>query len=163
MNATQVDLYKEIMGSYPTGVTIITTMDEDGNPSGLTVNSFASVSLDPLLVLWCIDKKSSSFDAFRKAPGFAVHILSHEQQNECWAFAGKELDRFSKCNWQLSNQNLPVIQNSLGVLECETFQQIDAGDHIIFIGEVVEIDKQNKEPMLYFRRNVGAIPAGWPS
>lgn len=163
MNTEQVAVYKEIMGSYPTGVTIITTIDQEGNPCGLTVNSFASVSLDPLLVLWCIDNRSTSLEAFQKAEGFAVHVLSNEQQEQCWAFAGKDPDRFSKANWQQSKNNLPVIADSLGILECKTIQQIDAGDHTIFLGQVIDIEKYDKEPMLYFRRNVGKIPANWPA
>src|SRR4051812_38493608 len=84
------------MGEYPTGVTIVTTMDEQGSPAGLTVNSFASVSIDPLIVLWSIDKKVSSFNQFMKSDKFAVHTLATGQIDACWAFAGKEADRFSK-------------------------------------------------------------------
>jgi flavin reductase (DIM6/NTAB) family NADH-FMN oxidoreductase RutF len=163
MNNEHVSLFKQIMGSYPTGVTIVTATDAEGNPGGLTVNSFASVSLDPLLVLWCIDRRSTSLEIFQKSKGFAVHVLGSDQAELCWAFAGKDPDRFSKATWAMSKNNLPVISDSLGVLECKTVQQIDAGDHVIFIGEVKNIDKQEKEPMLYFRRNVGMIPAGWPS
>ncbi|TKH03442.1 flavin reductase family protein [Peribacillus simplex] len=163
MNTEHVATFKQIMGSYPTGVTIITTTDAGGNPCGLTVNSFASVSLDPLLVLWCIDKKSTSLEAFQQAKGFVVHVLSDEQAEQCWTFAGKDPDRFSKSNWSLSKNNMPVIADSLGVLECKTIQQIDAGDHFIFLGQIIDIDKQEKEPLLYFRRNVGEIPAEWPA
>lgn len=94
----KVRIYKKIMGKYPTGVTIVTTMGPDGVPAGLTVNSFASVSLDPLLVLWCIDKRASTLQQFLNAKKFAVHTLSTEQDNACWAFAGKESNRFSKVN-----------------------------------------------------------------
>ncbi|RFU64831.1 flavin reductase family protein [Peribacillus glennii] len=163
MNNETVSVFKQIMGSYPTGVTILTTTDEDGKPCGLTVNSFTSVSLDPLLVLWCIDRKSNNVKAFQQSQGFAVHILSADQAELCWAFAGKDADRFSKAAWSFSGNHLPVISGSLGVLECETKQTIDAGDHIIFIGEIISIDKQEKEPLLYFRRNVGMVPAGWPN
>lgn len=157
-----VDVYKKIMGSYPTGIAIITTFDEENNPIGLTVNSFASVSLDPLLVLWSLDKKSSHLDAFKKAKGFAVHILAVEQGDLCWAFAGKNEDRFADANWTRSDNDLPVIADTLGVMECQTFKSIEAGDHVIFIGQIIEIEKHDKEPLLYFRRNVGGIPAGWP-
>jgi flavin reductase (DIM6/NTAB) family NADH-FMN oxidoreductase RutF len=158
-----VTTFKQIMGSYPTGVTILTTTDKDGKPCGLTVNSFASVSIDPLMVLWCLDRRSSSLEAFAKSEVFAVHVLAAEQQELCWAFAGKDPDRFSKASWSFSDNNTPVISDSLGVLECKKVQQIDAGDHIVFIGEVINIDKQDKEPMLFFRRNVGMIPANWPA
>lgn len=157
------DLFKQIMGSYPTGVTIVTTTDHEGKPFGLTVNSFASVSLDPLLVLWCIDRKSTSLEAFQQSKGFAVHVLSEDQKELCWAFAGKDPDRFSTVTWSISDNNLPILSGSLGVLECKTVQQIEAGDHIIFIGEILHIEKEDKEPMLYFRRKVGMIPTDWPA
>lgn len=158
-----VSLFKQIMGSYPTGVTIVTTADSFGNPCGLTVNSFASVSLDPLLVLWCLDRRSTSLEVFQNSEGFAVHILAAEQEELCWTFAGKDTDRFSKAEWFLSNNNLPIISGSFSVLECKKVQQIEAGDHLIFVGEIIKIEKQDKEPMLYFRRNIGKIPVGWPS
>lgn len=158
----QVSIYKQIMGSYPTGVTIVTALNQKGEPMGMTVNSFASVSLSPLMVLWCIDRRVSMFEDFQKTDKFAVHVLSAEQGDACWAFAGKEPDRFSKVNWNLSENELPIISDSLGVMECKKVNQIDAGDHVIYIGEVVALEAKEKEPMLYFRRNVGAIPTNWP-
>ncbi|WP_200759742.1 flavin reductase family protein [Effusibacillus dendaii] len=163
MTVEKEKLFKEIMGSYPTGVTIVTTTDSEGNPLGLTVNSFTSVSINPLLVLWCIDKRASSFEAFQQCSGFAIHTLASDQKELCWAFAGKEPDRFSKAEWSLSERNLPIIQGSYGVMECTVVQRIDAGDHTLLIGEVVELKKTDKEPMLYFRRNVGSIPENWPA
>lgn len=162
MNDDKATVFKQIMGSYPTGVTIVTTVDSDGEPVGLTVNSFASVSLDPLMVLWCIDKRFSALGAFMTSDKFAVHVLAEDQKDACWTFAGKVPDRFSKVEWSFSSQQLPVISGSLGVFECKKVQQIDAGDHYILVGEVIELEKHEKEPMLYFRRNVGAIPANWP-
>lgn len=156
-------LFKEIMGSYPTGVTIVTTTDSQGDPVGLTVNSFTSVSINPLLVLWCIDHKASSFEVFQQCNGFAIHTLASDQKDLCWAFAGKEPDRFSKAEWSLSEHNVPIINGSYGVMQCKLVQRINAGDHTILIGEVVELNKTDKEPMLYFRRNVGSIPVDWPA
>lgn len=151
------------MGNYPTGVTIVTTSDTEGNHCGLTVNSFASVSIDPLMVLWCLDKRSSSLKTFSNSSKFAVHILSQDQEELCWAFAGKDSERFSKANWCLSKDNLPILSGSLGVMECKMIHQIEAGDHYVFIGEIINLDvNKDKEPMLYFRRNVGSIPDGWP-
>ncbi|WP_174727218.1 flavin reductase family protein [Mesobacillus harenae] len=159
----KVNVFKQIMGHYPTGITIVTTMDEQGAPAGLTVNSFSSVSIDPLLVLWCIDKRVSSFDTFIKADHFAVHTLSSDQAAACWAFAGKEPDRFSTVNWKESEHGLPIISDSLGTLQCKTVQQIEAGDHVILLGEVIDLNVQEKEPLLYFNRNIGKIPANWPN
>ena len=141
----------------------MTTIDDSGVPAGLTVNSFASVSIDPLMVLWCIDKRSSSLSKFVNSEKFAVHTLASDQTALCWTFAGKEQDKFANVNWVVSKNNLPILVDSLGVLECQTVQQIDAGDHIIFLGEVIELSKKPKEPLLYFNRNIGEIPLNWPN
>lgn len=162
VESESIQLYKEVMGSYPTGVTIMTTIDSDSNPVGLTVNSFASVSLDPLMVLWCIDKRSGSLDSFKNAEKFAVNILSADQKEACWTFASsKEKNRFAKISWELSDNKLPIIEGVFGAFECKKVNEIDAGDHIIFLGEVINIQKNDFDPMLYYRRNVGAVPENW--
>jgi flavin reductase (DIM6/NTAB) family NADH-FMN oxidoreductase RutF len=155
-------LFKEIMGSYPTGVTVITTMDSNNKPVGLTVNSFASVSLDPLLILWSIDKKAGSCEVFKNAEKFSVNILAGNQQDICWTFSSKsEQDRFSKQPWNLSKNNLPVLEDVFASLECKKVQMIEAGDHYILIGEVIDLNKNEQDPMLYFRRKVGSVPEQW--
>lgn len=157
-----IQLYKEIMGSYPTGVTIVTTTDSENRPVGLTVNSFASVSLEPLLVLWCLDKRSGSIAAFKQTEKFAVNILSSEQKEACWTFASsKEKDRFAKVSWQMSDNQLPVLNDVFGAFECKKVNAIEAGDHIIFIGEVINITKNDRTPMLYYKRNIGSVPENW--
>jgi len=158
------DLFKEALGNYPTGVTIVTTTDENKTPLGLTVNSFASVSLDPLLVLWSIDHKVSSIEAFRNRGKFAIHILAGNQAELCKTFSSKNVDRFATCNWSFSSADLPVIEGAFAVLECETYETIEAGDHTILIGAVQNI-QVNKElnPMLYHRRHFGEIPAEFHS
>ena len=158
--ATSEQLFKEVMGSYPSGVTVVTTLDEDKNPVGLTANSFVSVSIEPLLILWCIDKRSGSYQAFEQASQFAVNILAAEQADACWTFASRtEPDRFGKCAWSASPKGMPLLDHSFATLECEKHQVVDAGDHYIFIGKVVHIEKNDVEPMLYFRRKIGAVPA----
>lgn len=158
-NTENQQLFKEVMGNYPTGVTILTTTDSEGTPLGLTVNSFASVSLDPLMILWSIDHRVSTIQSFVEGGKFAVHILAGEQQELCKTFASKNVDRFSNCTWQLSDNQLPIIEGAFAVMECKTFKTVEAGDHTILIGEVINIQKEDKEPMLYHRRHFGAIPA----
>lgn len=150
--------FKTIMGNYPTGVTVVTTVDKDGTPVGLTVNSFASVSLDPTLVLWSIDHKVSTLDTFKNADKFAIHTLAEDQGDICSLFASKGVDRFANCDWSLSEHGLPIISGAYGVLQCKSFQQIEAGDHTILIGEVVDIQQEDKEPLLYHKRKFGSIP-----
>ncbi len=159
MKVDQIALFKEVMGNYPTGVTIVTTTDEEGTPVGLTVNSFASVSLDPLLILWSIDHKVSSLEIFKRTEKFAVHVLAAEQQDLCLLFASKGTDRFSQCTWKMSKHHLPIISDTFAVLQCKTFKRVEAGDHTILIGEVLEIEREKENPMLYHRRKFGEIPA----
>ncbi|MBP3040595.1 flavin reductase family protein [Bacillaceae bacterium Marseille-Q3522] len=146
------------MGNYPTGVTVVTTTDEEKVPVGLTVNSFASVSLDPTLILWSIDHKVSSHDVFKNADKFAVQILAADQSDLCMLFASKGTDRFGNCVWKFSDHQLPLLAGVCGILQCKNIRQIDAGDHTILIGEVFDIQKTDKEPLLYHRRNFGKIP-----
>lgn len=157
------ELYKEVvMRGYPTGVTIITALNEDNKPIGLTVSSFASVSIDPLMISWCIEKSAGSFTIFKNTDKFAVNILSGGQKDACYTFASrKEKDRFSKIEWELSPNNLPVLIDSYAVLECKKVQQIDAGDHLMFIGEVFYLKNNDADPMIYYRQNVGRIPENW--
>ena len=150
--------FKKALGNYPTGVTVVTAFDEQNNPMGLTVNSFASVSIDPLLILWSIDKKSGSYEAFLKVNKFAVNILADDQADLCGLFASKVEDRFSQCTWEKTERELPVFPGALSQLECEVDKTIDAGDHIIFIGKVINILNEDKNPLLYHRRKFGAIP-----
>ncbi|OMP66504.1 flavin reductase family protein [Domibacillus epiphyticus] len=152
-------LFKEVMGNYPTGVTIVTAADHNGEPVGLTVNSFASVSLDPLMILWSIDHKVSTINAFTEGKKFAVHILAGDQQELCKTFASKNVDRFSTCDWRFSENSLPIIEGAFAVLQCKTFKQVEAGDHTVLIGEVIDIQIEKRDPMLYHRRNFGSIPA----
>jgi flavin reductase (DIM6/NTAB) family NADH-FMN oxidoreductase RutF len=150
--------FKAAMGNYPTGVTVVTAFNQDGKPMGLTVNSFASVSLEPLLILWSIDKRVYSYNDFLKVDKFTVNILSADQGDLCTLFSSKVEDRFSQCDWKESSLNLPVLTNSLAALQCKVFKQIEAGDHTILIGEVLDIQNEDKDPLLYHRRNIGAIP-----
>ncbi|MFK2825280.1 flavin reductase family protein [Bacillus sp. B190/17] len=162
--AEQQNLFKEVMGNYPTGVTVVTGVTKDGTPVGLTVNSFASVSLDPLMVLWSIDHGVSTIKSFTEGGKFAVHVLSGNQQELCKTFATKGIDRFSQCKWEMSKSGLPIIEGAFGVLECETFQAVEAGDHTVLIGKVTDIHiHKEKEPMLYHRRFFGPIPAAFYS
>ncbi|KMK76196.1 flavin reductase family protein [Alkalihalobacillus pseudalcaliphilus] len=154
-----VELFKEVMGNYPTGVTVVTTNTEDGVPLGLTVNSFASVSIDPLLILWSIDKRVSSFDVFTTTNKFAVNVLASDQADVCTLFASRVDDRFANTEWEQSKFGVPVLKNVAGVFECEVFNRVEAGDHMILIGKVVEIDSGKKEPLLYHKRTFGPIPS----
>lgn len=150
--------FKEVMGNYPTGVTIVTTVDDAGTPIGLTVNSFASVSIDPMLVLWSIDDRASSFPVFMKSDQFNVNILASDQADLVKLFTTKGINRFDHCEWEMSELGLPVLANTAGSFQCKVHQRIKAGDHVTLIGEVLKIENNEKPPLLYHKRNVGPIP-----
>jgi flavin reductase (DIM6/NTAB) family NADH-FMN oxidoreductase RutF len=154
----QIERFKQAMGNYPTGVTVVTAFDENNEPMGLTVNSFASVSLEPLLILWSINNGAGSYKDFLKTEKFAVNILASDQADLCTLFSSSVEDRFGACDWKKSELNLPVLSDSLAVLQCKVFKKVDAGDHTIMIGEVLDIHNEEKEPLLYHRRTIGAIP-----
>ena len=150
--------FKEAMGNYPSGVTVVTAFDENGKPVGLTVNSFISVSLDPLLILWSIDKRVSTYKDFLKVDKFAVNILAADQSDLCTLFSSRVEDRFSQCAWTESDLHLPIFSDALSVMQCKTYKQVEAGDHTLLIGEVLDVKNEKKEPLLYHRRTMGGIP-----
>lgn len=150
--------FRKALGSYPTGVTVVTAYDAENNPMGLTVNSFASVSLDPLLILWSIDKGVSTYDAFLKTDRFTINILASDQKELCNLFASRGVDRFSACDWEKSELDLPILKDTLATLQCKVHNKVEAGDHTIMIGEVIDIENREKEPLLYHKRAIGQIP-----
>jgi flavin reductase (DIM6/NTAB) family NADH-FMN oxidoreductase RutF len=148
------DLYRQVMGNWGTGVTIVTTSDPDGNPYGLTVSSFTSVSLDPALVLVCLDDRLSGLAYFRDSSKFGVSILSEAQEDVSRIFAKRGAER-SRDLYFSGETGIPLIRNSLATLECETVAMHPGGDHTIFLGQVKALDvwegKQGAKPLLYFR------------
>lgn len=154
----KIESFKSVMGNYPTGVTVVTAFNEQNEPMGLTVNSFASVSLDPLLILWSIDKNAGSYEDFLKVERFSVNILASDQGDICQLFASRVADRFAQYEWEKSELSLPVLKDSLATLQCKVHQKVEAGDHTIMIGEVVDIQNNEKDPLLYHKRTFGQIP-----
>jgi flavin reductase (DIM6/NTAB) family NADH-FMN oxidoreductase RutF len=114
----------------------VTTTQADGTPVGLTVNSFNAVSLTPPLVLWSLDKSSRTIDAFKANECFAVHILAADQEGLAMRFASRDQDRFAGLDTAAGMGGVPLIPGALACLQCRVHQQVEAGDHIIFIGWV---------------------------
>ena len=143
---------RQALSCFATGVTVLTTTGEDGTPVGLTANSFCSVSLDPPLILFCIDRKASSLELFEAADSFAVNVLHIGQQELSNQFVRKGIDRFSGTGWEFWGSKAPIVQDSLASLECEKFQVLDGGDHRIFIGRVREVlFDPTRDPLLFFQ------------
>lgn len=143
---------RQVFGCFATGVTILTTTTKDGTPVGLTANSFCSVSLDPPLLLFCIDRKASTLDVFEEADSFAVNILHIGQQELSNQFVKKGIDRFEGTGWEQWDTQAPIVQDSMASLECEKYQVLDGGDHRIFIGRVREVlFDPARDPLLFFQ------------
>jgi flavin reductase (DIM6/NTAB) family NADH-FMN oxidoreductase RutF len=146
------DDFRKVLSHFGSGVTIVTTSDTDKRPTGLTCSSFASVSLDPPLILVCVDHKAQSFNALRDAERFAVNILSTAQEAVSRRFATSKItDKFEGVPHAVSDLGLPLLHESLAHLECTTVSKHVEGDHTIFVGRVERISVPGGEPLLYFK------------
>lgn len=145
--------FREVMGNFATGITVVTTRDER-TPYGITVNSFTSVSLEPPLILICLDLNVSALEIFKKVGRFAVNILAADQEEASRFFATRGSDR-SQWPYGQGETGLPILKDCLGVLECELEQAVPGGDHVILLGKVLGVDvaapEKTPKPLLYFR------------
>lgn len=130
------------LGQFATGVTIITTREAGGRPVGLTANSFNSVSLEPPLILWSLARRSSSLAAFIAGSHFSVNVLTAEQRPLAERFASKAADRFDGVPWRAGEGGAPVLDGVAAVFECRHHSHHEAGDHIIFIGQVERCERR---------------------
>jgi flavin reductase (DIM6/NTAB) family NADH-FMN oxidoreductase RutF len=143
---------RDALGSFATGVTVVTCLTRDGSPAGLTVNSFTSVSLDPPLLLVCLAKPAVSAAALIEATQFAVNVLQTGQQPASIRFATRDEDRFGTTPWSCGEAGAPILKDSLGVFECERHAVYDGGDHHILVGQVTKASFDTSlDPLLYFR------------
>ncbi|BAN47185.1 flavin reductase family protein [Metapseudomonas resinovorans] len=154
-------VYKHVMGSFPSGVTVITTLDDDGQMVGLTASAFSSLSMDPALVLFCPNYSSDSYPVLIKSKRFAIHLLSGEQQGEAYAFARKGKDKAQGIDWSLSELGNPILANATAIIECELWREYEGGDHAILVGAVKNliVPEQEVVPMIYCRGKMGALQA----
>ncbi|NNC71765.1 MAG: flavin reductase family protein [Sphingomonadaceae bacterium] len=144
--------FRNALGCFGTGVTIVTTLDADGAPVGLTANSFTSVSLDPELLLVCLNRQSKSLPVFEAAETFAVNVLHVEQKELAQLFAMAAADRFRDTIWESGSTGAPIITGSLASFECSTYAEYDGGDHLIMVGRVVDVRFDDEsDPLLYYR------------
>lgn len=144
-------LFRQLLGCFPTGVAVITTNTADGQPVGLTCNSFSSVSLEPPLVLFSLRKASSLLGTFKKAGSFAINILSQSQDALSGRFASSKIvDKFEGVQWHRGALGTPLIDDCLASFECSVFARHEAGDHDIFIGEVKQMGTGSADHALVF-------------
>ena len=142
--------FRDTLGHFATGVTIVTAAAEGGRV-GLTVNSFNSVSLDPPLVLWSLSRSSNCLHQFSSSGYFAVHILASDQVELSKRFAQKNADKFAGLDCLAGAGAAPLISGCSARFQCKTLHQYEGGDHIIFVGEVLDYDSSDKPPLLFHR------------
>ncbi len=145
--------YRDALGKFATGVTIVTCNSEVG-PLGITVNSFASVSLDPPLVLWSPARASKRCAAFEAADHFAIHVLNDTQQDHCHVFA-KEGGNFQDLDWSPSEHGVPLIEGCMARFQCVRHAIHDGGDHSIIVGRVIAASVQDGNPLVFSRGSFG--------
>lgn len=141
--------FRRALGNFATGVTVITARDRSGRQVGVTANSFNSVSLDPPLILWSIDKRSSSHEVFEAASHFAVNVLAADQIDLSNNFARPKDDRFAGVEYEVGVGGAPVFEGCSARFHCEKYQQLDGGDHWILVGRVLAFDDLGRAPLLY--------------
>jgi 3-hydroxy-9,10-secoandrosta-1,3,5(10)-triene-9,17-dione monooxygenase reductase component len=144
-----VTLLRRTLGTFATGVTVVTTRAADGSPAGLTVNSFNSVSLDPPLVLWSLAHKAQSLDAFRNCERYLVHVLAVNQLDVASLFATRGADKFGATRWKPNAAGLPLIEGCVAWFECGNRRQYDEGDHVILVGRIDEFAIVGGAPLIF--------------
>ena len=142
---------RSALASYMTGVTVVTALSPSGEPVGFTANSFTSVSLDPPLLLVCPGKHLSSFDVFTNAQQFAVNILAEGQEQVSNIFASSKEDRFAQISWHPNKHGCPLIDGAAAQFSCDLHQAVEAGDHLILIGQITDFHNAMKPGLGYCR------------
>jgi flavin reductase (DIM6/NTAB) family NADH-FMN oxidoreductase RutF len=144
---------RDAFSQFATGVTVVTTVDADGKPIGLTANSFASVSLDPALVSWCVDKSSTRFSEFAEADYFSISVLTSEQEETSNLFASRSWDDsvFNDTDWYEGHHGVPQLPGCMARFHCKTKHVYEGGDHLIIVGAVEDYDSEPQAPLLFLQ------------
>lgn len=141
--------FRDALGAFATGVTIVTTKGADGEDIGLTANSFNSVSLDPPMVLWSLSRKAKSLPSFLHNPHFAIHVLAAEQDALSHLFATRGAAKFAGLELERGHGEVPLLQGCSARFQCRTAFKHEGGDHVIFVGEVLAFDASDRPPLLF--------------
>jgi len=142
---------RNALGTFTTGITVVTAQNQKNQPIGMTVNSFSSVSLDPPLILWSLSEESSYCDTFLHCQHFAVNVLSSDQMAISQLFASPENNKFANIDWQTGEHHLPLIDGAIAKFQCSVEHLHPGGDHTIIIGRVLEYDYSSSEPLVFNR------------
>ena len=159
--AVDADLFRRVLGSFPAGVTIVTAVEGDGTPKGLTSNAVTSVSASPPLLLVCVDKSSNTLSAIEHSQAFVVNFLAEGAEELALRFASKDPDKFAGLPWRASTlaRGAPILADHVvAFAECHVTQRIEAGDHYVFIAQIEHGVVGDGVPLMYFRHHF----APWP-
>jgi flavin reductase (DIM6/NTAB) family NADH-FMN oxidoreductase RutF len=143
--------FRNALGTFATGVTIVTTMTAEGVPIGLTCNSFSSVSLSPALVLWSLSLRSPNLSNFLQAPHFAINVLAADQRELSHRFAQSMAAKFEGVTWNTGTLGVPLLGGTAAQLECRNETRYYSGDHVIFIGHVLHYGFRDCAPLVFWR------------
>jgi len=155
--------FRNALGHFPTGVTVITTLDDNGDPIGCTASSFNSVSMDPALILWSVDKNAYSAEIFENAEYFAVNVLSESQVATSNRFAGRGEDKFKDVSYIAGTGGVPLLEGCGAQFECKTWSVYEGGDHLIIVGEVISYSHNQSKTPLVFSRGSYSIASQHPN
>jgi flavin reductase (DIM6/NTAB) family NADH-FMN oxidoreductase RutF len=150
-------LFRRVCGRFPTGITVITVRDAEGHPHGVTINSFSSLSLQPQLVMVCLDLRSGVLGHFLESTHFAINILGEHQEGHSRRFASISESRFHGIDWHEAESGVPLLDGSLAQLECAMTRWFEAGDHVVLIGEVLRAGYREGKPLIYFASNYATL------
>jgi 3-hydroxy-9,10-secoandrosta-1,3,5(10)-triene-9,17-dione monooxygenase reductase component len=155
-NFTKLD-FRNALGSFATGVTVVTALGKNGQKIGMTANSFNSVSLDPALVLWSIGRDTNCFEDFIAAKAYAIHVLAQDQEELSNRFAKTGTDRFAGLETQEGLSGVPLLSHHSTCFQCTIAHQYDGGDHVIMVGKVLEITDHGHKPLVFHRGGYAAL------
>ncbi|MBQ0131494.1 MAG: flavin reductase family protein [Comamonas sp.] len=144
--------FRDALGQFATGVTVVTARDAQGQPLGMTVSSFNSVSLTPPLVLWSLARSAGNFAAMAQCSHYAIHVLAADQMDLAMQFAHRGVDRFAGVAWTPNVHGVPLLPGALATFECQSRSRYEEGDHVIMVGQVLACSHSAQAaPLLYHR------------
>lgn len=150
-----VTTFKRAAAKWATGCAVITTQEVAGTPTGITMSAVTSLSLDPMQFLICLDRSSRTLGVIEQANGFAINFLAVGQEAIALRFASRRDDKFEGIAWRPARFGIPVIENCLANIVCSVARTVDGGDHVIVIGDVLEVEAAGGDPLLHFQGGFG--------
>ena len=157
MEKVTAERLRQLMGQFATGVTVVTAVDGEGNKAGMTASAVAAVSLEPPLILVCVNSKDPLHPVLKNAAAFAVNVLANDQESLSRRFADKAADRFAGVDCSAGPSGVPLLAGALANLVCVPWSTHSGGDHTIFVGQVIQGAAFDGDPLLHFRGNYARL------